>query len=157
MNRQRALLVDVYSRPASWQRATTRVDGHALVLAVGLLMLLTCAGLLYLSQASTAAELRYTLQERREKQQELQEQITRLRCMVARLESITSLEPRAERLGLVDAQPGDPEMVCYVPATALAAAAGPPGSQRRAWPVFDLSALLEWLHLAPAPQSAQLR
>ncbi len=153
MNRQRALLIDVYSRPASWQRATTRVDGRALALTVGLLVLLACAGLLYLSQASTAAELRYTLRERRAQQQLLQERITLLRCQIAQSESITSLEPRAERLGLVDAMPGDPEMVCYVPAPVTTAE--PAGPKQ----LGGLTALWGWLRqrLMPAPQAARLR
>ncbi len=115
MNQQRALLVDVYSRPASWQRAATRIDGHALALIVGLLVLLASAGLLYLLQASAATELRFMLQERRAQEQALQEQIIHLRCQIALGQSISSLEPRAERLGLVDASPGDPLVLCYVP------------------------------------------
>lgn len=148
MNRQRALLVDTYSRPASWQRAATRIDGRALGLTVMLLVLLTCAGLLYLVQASTVAELRYALREQWRQEQEMRERVALLRCQVAESQSITSLEARAERLGLVDASPDDPQVVCYVPAPVRPT---PASSCEVARPAIGGRAVLEWLRARLLP------
>ncbi len=142
VNQQRALLFDVHSRPTSWQRAATRIDRHVLGLVVGLLALLAMAGLLYLSQASMAAELRYVLREHQRDELKLHEALTALRCQIARGESITSLEERTGRLGLVDAPPGDPQVVCYVPAAVAVGA--PAGAQVPAGP-RPAPTFVEWL------------
>lgn len=115
MSQQRVLLVDLHTRPATLQRAATRVGGRALGLVVGLLALFTLAGLLYLSQASTAAEMRYALAQEQRDALALQERVTVLRCQIARGASITGLEERSSKLGLVDASSSDPRVVCDMP------------------------------------------
>lgn len=138
----------MYSRPASWQRAATRISGRALALIVGLLVLLTLAGLLYLTQASTAAEMRYSLVQREREETRLQEQITALRCQVAQHQSVGSLQERAQKLGLVDASPSDPQVICYVPADA-AMGANLSGLAQPEEPrsTIQVPAPLEWLLL----------
>lgn len=150
MNRERVLFVDLYSRPATYQRAATRISSRALALLVGLLVLLALAGFLYLSQASTAAEMRYTLLSRQREETRLQEQIIVLRCEVAQHESIASLQERAARLGLVDASPNDPQIVCSVPVGAGAGTATPVAGAGAA-EAEPAPAPLEWLlkHLVP--------
>ena len=156
MNHERVLYVDLYSRPLTYQRAATRISGRALALIVGLLVLLTRAGLLHLAQASTAAGLRYALVVRQREEARLQEEIILLRCQVAQHESIASLQERAGKLGLVDASPNDPQIVCSIPAgpgedypaTATAAT----GSGRAAAAPTPLEWLLQ--QLVPGPSWA---
>lgn len=116
MNQQRVLYFDVRSRHAAIRPATTRVNTRVLGLTVTFLLLIGLGALLYLSQASTAAQLRYHLSETERVQSSLQEEITALRCEIAAAESITSLEGRVAALGLVDAPPDDAVMVCQMPA-----------------------------------------
>lgn len=148
MNQQRALFVDLYSRPAAYQRAATRASGRALALIVGLLVLLALAGLLYLSQASTATEMRYALLVRRGEEARLQEEILLLRCQVAQHQSIGSLEERAQRLGFVDASPNDRQIVCAMPAAPATQVSAPVATPQRE---------LEASAAAPAPLGWLLR
>lgn len=148
MNQQRALYVDLYSRPAAYQRAATRASGRALALIVGLLVLLALAGLLYLSQASTATEMRYALLVRRGEEARLQEEILLLRCQVAQRQSIGSLQERAQKLGFVDASPNDPQMVCAMPVASAPRASAPIATSPRE---------LEATAGAPAPLAWLLR
>jgi len=156
VNHERALFVDLYSRPATYQRAATRISSRALALVVGLLLLLTLAGLLYLSQASTAAGMRYSLLQRQREEARLQEQILLLRCEVAQHQSIGALQERAQKLGLVDASPNDPQILCSIPAATAegAAVTAPPPAERGA--EATAPGPLEWLllHLVPGFQMA---
>lgn len=159
MNGQRVLYLDVCSRPTLGQPAATRVDGRLLALALALLLLITAAGLLYLSQASTLAQLRYQLAGNEQEQAELKEQIALLRCQLAARQSLAGLEARVQELGLVDAAPDDPIMVCYVDAPA-----GPMGGQEQAAGPTSLAAsgrntlerLLSLLTVKPRLETAQL-
>ncbi len=129
MNDQRTLYLDAYSRRTSWKPAATRLDGRLLALAAVLLLLVTTAGLLYLSQASAAAQMRYRLLDSERQQDELQERIAVLRCQVAAGESLASLERRVARLGLADAPADAPIVVCYVPAPPAPAVVTAPADQ----------------------------
>ncbi len=122
VNEQRTLYVDFYPRRAPWQPAATRLDLRLLGLAIGLLLLVAAAGMLYLSQASAIAELRYRLLDNERVQRELGEQIVELRVQVAMAQSLDNLENRVAGLGLVDASPTDPVAFCYL---ATPAAPGP--------------------------------
>jgi len=128
LNPQRVLFVDMHSRPASLQRAATRIDARLFGLILGLLSLLALAALLYLSQAGAAAELRYAVRERERTAQRLQGRVAALRCEIAQGESITSLEARAQRLGLVDAPPGEHQVEYEAPAPAVVASPLPAAS-----------------------------
>jgi hypothetical protein len=117
--------MDVCSRRMSAQPATTRVDARVLGLSVLFLLLVTAAGLLYLSQASTVAELRYRLSESEWRRASLQEDIAHLRCQIASSQSLAGMEERWQRLGLVPAQPDDlVVVVCSVPALQAGSSAG---------------------------------
>ena len=93
-------------------RSATRVNLHALVLVIGLLALMAFAGVLYLSQASVAAELRYRLDGAAVEAADLWEQNVALRQRIADMEGLAVVEKRAGRLGLVNAPAGGPYMAC---------------------------------------------
>lgn len=127
VSNQRVLYLDVCSRRMSVRPAATRLDGRLLGLCVAFLLLITAAGLLYLSQASTVAQLRYQLAENGRERAALEEQVASLRCEVAAVQSIVSLEERIERLGLVDAAEAGPIVVCRVTPAEDEAQPGPQG------------------------------
>jgi hypothetical protein len=116
VSNQHALYLDVYSRRMSVRPATTRLDGRLLGLCVTFLLLITAAGLLYLTQAGTVAQLRYELQETGQERAGIEEQIAYLRSQIAEGQSIAGLEERVDGLGLVDASAEDPIVVCGVAA-----------------------------------------
>jgi hypothetical protein len=116
VNDQRAWLIDLYPRRTPWRQAATHCDGRFLAMAMGLVLLVAAAGLLYLSQASTAAGLRYRLTGLRDEQSSLHEDIALLRVEIAANASCLALEERTQRLGLIDAPAGTSYAVCYVPA-----------------------------------------
>jgi hypothetical protein len=128
VNGRRALYMDLHAHQMEVQRAATRLDPHLLGLTMALLLLTAAAGLLYLSQASTVAQLRYCLADNEREQAALLEQIALLRCEVAASQSFGSLEQRVEELGLVDAPPDEPVMMCYVEPAPFGGD-GPAGSQ----------------------------
>lgn len=148
MNDQRALILDAYPRRTTWQPATTRIDGRVLGLIMGLLLLAAAAGLLYLTQASAATEARFRLAEVEAEQADLAEQISVLRCQVAASESFGALEKRAAGLGLVDAPPNDPVIVCVVPDGPSPSSAAQQGGQGTG-PDTPLDRLLALLPLKP--------
>ncbi|MCL6432065.1 MAG: hypothetical protein K6V36_14585 [Anaerolineae bacterium] len=158
MNQQRVLYFDVRSRHAAIRPATTRVNTRVLGLTVTFLLLIGLGALLYLSQASTAAQLRYHLAETEQVQSGLQEEITALRCEIAAAESITSLEGRVAALGLVDAPPDEAVMICQIPAE-LPRPVGAEDAVPRHAPAGDslLGRLLSLLALRPrSPARASL-
>ena len=116
--------MDVTLRRVSWQRATTRVPNRILGLSAVLLLLVAFAGLLYLTQASAAAEMRYQLQSREVEQATLQEELASLRCQIAARECLPVVEQRVAQLGLVDAPLDQPVAICYVPESIAEPAAG---------------------------------
>jgi len=109
------MFADAYPRPATWRPGATRVNSRFLGLALGTLLLLTFAALLYLSQASAVAELRYGLLESERQESELREEIAFLRYQIATCDSSTALKEHAQRLGLVDAPTDSAYLVCYAP------------------------------------------
>ncbi|MGQ9684196.1 MAG: hypothetical protein ACUVX9_16825 [Anaerolineae bacterium] len=122
-NGQRTLYMDVTFRRVSWQRATTRVPNRILGLSAVLLLLVAFAGLLYLTQASAAAEMRYQLESREMEQAALQEELASLRCQIAARECLPVVEQRVAQLGLVDAPLDQPVAICYIPEHEAAPAA----------------------------------
>lgn len=104
-----------YPRREVGPRSVTRIDRHSLILIIGLLTLAAFAGVLYLSQASVAAELRFRLADAGSKSQGLWERNLALRQEIADLKRLPAVEERASRLGMVDASAGDPYVVCAVP------------------------------------------
>lgn len=94
--------------------AATRLDGRLMALSVALLLLISAAGFLYLSQASTVAHLRYCLADSAHAQAKLEEEIAYLRCQIASKQSLASLEGRVEELGFVDASADAPVLICRV-------------------------------------------
>jgi hypothetical protein len=93
-------------------RSATRVDLHALVLVIGLLALMAFAGVLYLSQASVAAELRYRLDGAAIEAADLWEQNVVLQQRIADMQRLAIVEKRAGHLGLVNAPADGPYMAC---------------------------------------------
>ena len=152
MNDRRVLYVDLYPRRLEVRRAATRLDARLLALSMALLLLTATAGLLYLSQASTVAQLRYWLADNEHQQATLLEEIARLRGQVAASQSLASLERRVEELGLVDAPPGGPVVVYYV-STAEPAASEDGGTRRGPGPAASPS-LLARLRALLAPEPA---
>ncbi len=118
------------SRRVGSTRGATRVDYHSLVLVVGLLALAAFAGVLYLSQASVAAGLRYRLGEAEREQRELWVDNLALRQAICTAERLTTVEERSARLGLVDAPVMGPYLACTVPESAPATVRRTPGSAR---------------------------
>ena len=104
-----------YPRWGGNARGATRVDRHSLVLVVGFLALVALAGVLYLSQASVAAGMRYRLGDLQKEAQDLWEQNLILEREIADLERLATVEARAARLGMVDAPGTGPYVVCIVP------------------------------------------
>ncbi|MDI7277542.1 MAG: hypothetical protein QME94_16310 [Anaerolineae bacterium] len=150
MNQQRVLYFDVCSRQAAVRPATTRVNTRLLALSAVFLLLVALGALLYLTQASTAAGMRYRLSGAERVQADLQEEISALRCQIAAAESMASLEARVEALGLVDASPNDPVMICQVPAAPAGPDDGAEGAPPRASGVGSvLHRLLSLLALKP--------
>lgn len=113
-----------YPRRATGARNATRVDLHALILIVGLLALTAFAGVLYLSQASVAAELRYRLDCIEGESAELWERNVALQLRIADLEDLAVVESRANHLGMVNAPLGGPYMACTVPDARVFSTAG---------------------------------
>jgi hypothetical protein len=110
------VFANVYPRAKGGQRAATRLDGRILGLIVGLLLLVTLAALLYLSQASVAARIRYQLQSCSSEQVRLREEMAVLRCQIAIADSAPAIETRAQQIGLVPALASATYVYCEVPA-----------------------------------------
>ena len=117
-----------YPRRAVSTRGATRVDYHSLVLVIGLLALAAFAGVLYLSQASLAAELRYRLSAAEGQKQDLWERNLALREAISRSTRLASIEERANRLGMVDAPIAGSYVACAVPQAGTALARRAAGS-----------------------------
>jgi hypothetical protein len=119
-----------YSRRVGSTRGATRVDYHSLVLIIGLLALAAFAGVLYLSQASVAAELRYGLAGAEEERQSLWEGNLALREAICSAERLDTVEAHATHLGMLDAPVTGPYVACVSPETDTATARRPSGSAR---------------------------
>lgn len=113
-SRRRAFSL-VYPQRVGSTRSTTRVDYHSLVLALGLLSLAAFAGVLYLSQASVAAELRFRLEGSEWEAQDLRVRNMLLQQEIADAERLATIEERAVHLGMVSAAPGRTYLACVVP------------------------------------------
>ncbi len=96
-------------------RSATRVDYRSLILVLGFLSLAAFAGVLYLSQASVATELRFALGSAEEQTEDLYERNLALRQEIARASSLAGVEARAQRLGMVSAPLTGPYVACVVP------------------------------------------
>ncbi len=96
-------------------RGATRVDYRSLILVLGLLSLAAFAGVLYLSQASVATELRFALGSAEAQAEDLYERNLALRQEIARSGSLTGIEARAQRLGMVSGPLAGPYVACIVP------------------------------------------
>ncbi len=114
-----------YPRRELGPRSVTRIDRHSLILVLGLLTLAAFAGVLYLSQASVAAELRFRLAYAQGEAQDLWQRNFALRQEIADRERLDAVEARASRLGMVDAPPGGQYIVCALPPAELALAGRP--------------------------------
>ncbi len=108
-------------------RSVTRIDRHALILVLGLLTLAAFAGVLYLSQASVAAELRFRLADAEGEAQDLWQRNFALRQEIADRERLDAVEERASRLGMVDAPLGEQYIACALPPAELALTGRPGG------------------------------
>jgi hypothetical protein len=106
------------------------VDYHSLILIIGLLALAACAGVLYLSQASMAAELRYGLAGAGVEKQTLWEQNLALREAICSAERLDAVEAHAARLGMLDAPATGPYVACVAPGAGTATARRSSGSAR---------------------------
>jgi len=106
-------------------RSATRVDRRTLLLIVGLLTLAALAGVLYLSQAGVAAELRYRLYAREDEARALWEQNLMLKRAIADADRLEVAEAQANRLGMVTAPAGGSYVAVAVPEAAPAVAARP--------------------------------
>jgi len=111
-----------YPSRAAGPRSVTRIDRHSLVLILGLLTLVALAGVLYLSQASVAAELRYRLADAEGQTQHLWAQNLALKQEIADLGRLSAVEQRVARLGMVEAPSNGPYIACTVPQTGPALA-----------------------------------
>lgn len=116
-----------YPKRAAGPRSVTRIDRHSLILVLGLLTLAAFAGVLYLSQASVAAELRFGLADAEEEAQDLWQRNFSLRQQIADRERLDAVEERASRLGMVDAPAGEPYIACALPPAELALTGRPAG------------------------------
>ena len=104
-----------YPSRVAGPRSVTRIDRHSLALILGLLALVALAGVLYLSQASVAAELRYRLADAEGETQRLWAQNLALRQEIADLGRLSAVEQRVARLGMVEAPISGPYIACTVP------------------------------------------
>lgn len=104
-----------YPRRAGSTRSTTRVDYHSLVLVLGLLSLAAFAGVLYLSQASVAAQLHFRLEGAEWEAQDLRVRNVLRRQEIADSERLATIEERAAHLGMVSAAPSRTYLTCVVP------------------------------------------
>lgn len=114
-----------YPRREAGPRSVTRIDHRSLILVLGLLALAAFAGVLYLSQASVAAELRYRLVDTEAMAEDLWQRNLALRQNIADLCRLDAVEERALRLGMVDAPAGEPYIACTLPQTNTALADQP--------------------------------
>lgn len=105
----------LYPRRTGAVRSATRVDYRSLLLIIGLLALLAFGGVLYLSQASAAAELRFRLGAAEQEAEDLLAQNLGLREEIARSQRLTTIEERVARLGMVSASVEGPFLVCVLP------------------------------------------
>ncbi len=117
-----------YPKRIAGPRSVTRIDRHSLILIVGLLALAAFAAVLYLSQASAAAELRFRLSGAEAEAQDLWQRNLALRLEIADLERLERVEERATRLGMVDAPSGEPYIACTLPSEGPAVTTRPAGA-----------------------------
>lgn len=95
-----------------------------------MLALAAFAGVLYLSQASMAAELRYRLAGAEGEKQALWEGNLALREAICSAERLDTVEAHAARLGMLDAPVTGPYVACVAPGTGTATVRRPSGSAR---------------------------
>ena len=136
------------------RQALSRFDRRFYGLILGVLLLVASACLLYLTQAGSAAALRYRLLVVEQEQDRLAEEIALLRTDLAYADRQEALDSRIERLGLVDAPLSGPYVVYYEPAAApaTAQASGPSQAAKRLTPIEWL-----WGALKPQPQRQAMR
>jgi len=114
-----------YPRREARARNATRIDRRSLILVVGLLTLTAFAGVLYLSQAGVAAELRYRLSVTEGEAQGVWENNLALQKEIADLGRLQSVEERAAHLGMIPA-PSTAVYIAYtVPNAQLASTSRP--------------------------------
>lgn len=148
-----------YPRRGGSVRSATRLDYRALILVVGLLALAAFAGVLYLSQASVVAELRFRLGDMERETEALFEQNLALQQEIADQTRLAAVEDRAKRLGMVDAPLAGPYLACEVPQTNVSRAQPPVAAREEARPQEPTNPwreFLRWLGLLPSPGPEQL-
>jgi cell division protein FtsL len=152
------------------------VERRALRLIFLGLVILSLAGLLYLTQASAVTTTTYEIQELQRQKQRLQRRRDHLRAEIAALTSPERVEARARALGFRAAPPAEFLAVTEVPVLALSSAsvmtqqssvpptrlgtdASPPESRPPAPLETFLSRTSNWLQIAmgllPAPQQVE--
>lgn len=119
-----------YPRRVGSTRAATRVDYHSLGLIIGLLALAASAGVLYLLQASMAAELRYRLADAEWERRILWEGNLALQQQLSAAECLATVEHRAADLGMVNAPAQGAYVACVVPGPRPPAMRRPAGLAR---------------------------
>ncbi len=140
-----------YPRRRVDPRSVTRLGRHSLILVVGVLTLAALAGVLYLSQASVAAELRFRLAETERQTHDVWGRNFALQQEIADLTRLDAVEERATRLGMVDAPASGSYVACTVPQETLVLSRPGAAVQARddsapAESVWERAA--EWLGLA---------
>ncbi len=147
-----------YPRRVGAVRSATRVDYRSLMLLVGLLALLAFAGVLYLSQASKVAELRFRLDAAEREAEGLWAQNLSLREEIARSQRLDTIEERVARLGMVSATVEGPYLVCVLPhrGEAGVSAAPTPEAPAKSAPAGLWGRLLSRFALAAKPASGEL-
>ncbi|MFQ5595009.1 MAG: hypothetical protein ACE5HA_12760 [Anaerolineae bacterium] len=135
------------------------VERHVLRLIFLGLVILSLAGLLYLTQASAVTTANYEIQELQREKQRLQRERDRLRAEIAALTSPQSVEARAQTLGFRASPPAEFLVVNEVPIMARQLSVPSPPESMPAPLEMLLTRTSVWLQTAigllPAPQRAE--
>ncbi len=134
------------------------VERHMLRLIILGLVVLSLAGLLYLTQASAVTTTTYEIQELQQKKERLQRRRDRLRADIAALTRPERVKARAEELGFRPADPSEFLAVSKVPVVAQAPPISPEKQPHSAAESF-LMRVSTWLQASasvfPAPQQVE--
>lgn len=123
------------------------------------LVVLSLAGLLYLTQASAVTTANYEIQELQREKQRLQRERDRLRADIAALTSPQYVEARAQALGFRASPPAEFLVIHEVPIVARQLAVTSPSESTPAPVEIFLTRTSVWLQTAigllPAPQRVE--
>ncbi|MCL6430319.1 MAG: hypothetical protein K6V36_05580 [Anaerolineae bacterium] len=146
-----------YPRRVGAVRSATRVDHRSLMLLAGLLALLAFAAVLYLSQASKVAELRFRLGAAEQEAEGLWVLNLSLREEIARSQRLDTIEERVAHLGMVSATVDGPYLVCVLPHRGEpGVSAAPAEAPAKSAPAGLWGRLLSRFALAGKPASGEL-